>query len=348
MVMRAAVLTAHGDTSVLVIRDDHPRPAPGPGEVLIEVAASSINNTDVWSRLGSYGTAEDPEAVVGWRGVPLTFPRVQGGDVAGEVAELGDGVDRAWLGRRVLVDPALYDGDAPDATPVGLLGSERDGGFAELVAVDVAAVNDVTESPLTDAELACLPVAYGTALGMARRGGLGPGERVAVTGASGGVGLAVVQLASALGAEVVAVTTAEKTDQVRRAGAGDVIDRHDGDPATTARRIGLGPFDVLFDVVGGNGFGNWLGTLAAHGRIVVAGAIAGPVVSIDLRQVYLDQRRIVGSTMHSRSHFAELVELARQGTIRPVIAAELPLQDLHTAQETFLDKDHVGKIVVCP
>lgn len=346
--MRAAVLTGHGDMSVLAVRDDYPRPTPGVGEVLVEVAGASVNNTDVWSRLGSYGTAENPDAVAGWRGVPLTFPRVQGGDVAGYVVEVGEGVDGHHVGRRVVVDCALYDGRGRDATPVGLLGSERDGGFAEFVAVDAGAVHDVMSSPLTDAELACLPIAYGTAFGMLRRAGLRPGERVVVTGASGGVGLAVVQLASAMGADVTAVSTAEKADQVHAAGAGSVLDRAVGDPVAGAYRMGLVPFNAVFDVVGGTGFGDWLGTLAAHGRLVVAGAVAGPVVSIDLRQVYIDQRRIVGSTMHTREHFAELVDLARRGAVHPIVAAEFPLEQIHTAQRAFLAREHVGKIVVKP
>lgn len=184
-------------------------PTPQSGEVLVQVSAVALNNTDLWTREGAYGRPGDPKALSGWRG-PIDFPRIQGADVAGRVVTVGADVDERLVGRRVVVDPAIYDAEGPDANPVGLMGSERDGGYVEYVTALAEGVHDVTESPLTDDQLATLPTAYGTALGMIERGRLQEGETVLVAGASGGVGLALVQIARARGARVVAISSGSK------------------------------------------------------------------------------------------------------------------------------------------
>lgn len=341
--MRAVVMTRHGGPEALELRD-LPAPDPGPGQVRVRVAAAAVNNTDLWTREGAYGTAADPVEQVGWRGVPIDVPRVQGGDACGRIDAVGPGVtDR--VGERVVIDPARYGHDGPDATPVAVLGSEFDGAFAEQVVVDADRAHDVTTSPLSDRELAALPIAYGTAMGMLDRADVRAGERVVVTGASGGVGIAAVQLAERLGAEVLAVTTADSAEAVREAGAHHVVDRRAGDPASQVRDL-HGSVDAVVDVVGGDGFGGWLEPLVSGGRIVVAGAVAGPVVSLDLRRLYLGQHRIIGSTMHTPAQFARLVALARDGGFAVPIAATFPLERLVDAQAAFADGAHVGKIIV--
>lgn len=206
--MRAAMLVRHGGPDAVELTDV-PVPVPGKREVLVHVGAAALNNTDLWTREGAYGRVGDPAAQAGWRG-RMTFPRIQGADVAGTVVDTGDGVNSDLHAARVLVDPAIYERDHDDANPVGLLGSERDGGYAQYVVVPIERVHRVEESPLSDVELACLPTAYGTALGMLERGGVDHGDTAVVTGASGGVGLALVQLASARGATVLAVSSAGK------------------------------------------------------------------------------------------------------------------------------------------
>lgn len=181
----------------------------------MRVGAAAVNNTDVWTREGAYGLPGHPEAQAGWRGA-VDFPRVQGGDIAGVISETGEDMPDAWAGRRVLVDPAFYADAGADAVPVGLLGSEADGGFASYVAVDAARIHDMSASPLSVQELAALPVAYGTAMGMLERSHIGSGETALVTGASGGVGLALVQLAAARGARVAALTSASKAAALLR------------------------------------------------------------------------------------------------------------------------------------
>lgn len=172
--MRAVRIAEHGGPEVLELTEVAV-PSPQAGEVLVRVSAVALNNTDLWTREGAYGRPGDPKALSGWRG-PIAFPRIQGADVAGRVVAVGADVDGGLVGRRVVVDPAIYDTEGPDANPVGLMGSERDGGYAEYVTAPAAQVHDVTESPLTDDQLATLPTAYGTALGMIERGRLREGR----------------------------------------------------------------------------------------------------------------------------------------------------------------------------
>lgn len=346
--MRAAVLTGFGGPEVLELRMVAVTP-PGAGEVLVAVGAAAINNTDLWTRRGAYGLPGRPEALAGWRG-PIAFPRIQGGDVAGRVVATGEGVDTGLLDRRVLVDPAIYDGPGDDANPVGLVGSERDGGFASHVTVAADRVHDMTSSPLGDAELSCLPIAYGTAAGMLERGRIGEGETVLVTGASGGVGLAAVQLAVARGAHVVALTRAGKDDAVREAGAAAVVHR-DPDPRLVVEAVVdavASPLDAVVDVAGGPLLPALLEHVRDGGRWVIAGALAGAEVELDLRRLYLHNVSLVGSSMHTPAHFARLAADARAGRIRPRVAAVHDLDDIHAAQEEFARSQHVGKIVLVP
>lgn len=344
--MRAAVLIGHGGPDQLVLRNDVPDPHPGPGRVRVAVAAAAVNNTDIWTREGAYGTPHDPDAVAGWKGVPLEFPRIQGGDMVGRVDAVGQGAEPDLLGRRVLIDPAIYENQAMDALPIGVLGSEEDGGFAEYVIVAIERVHDVSDSPLSDQQLAALPIAYGTAMGMLGRAGLEPRETVIVTGASGGVGIALVQLGVAMGADVVAVSTSDKSEALVAIGAGSVVDRRAADFPDRIRGEAPGGADVVADVVGGEMFSLWPGLLARRGRIVVAGAIAGPLVKVDLRQLYLGQRRIIGSTMHTPAHFQRLVEMAVSGEISPQIAGVYPLEQIHRAQQALREPSTLGKVIL--
>ena len=337
--MIAAVTLGHGGPEQTVVHTEWPCPQPAPGQALVRVAAAALNNTDIWSRAGAYGTATDPDAVVGWKGVPLEFPRIQGIDVAGEVAAVGSEADVTWVGRRVLVDPsARYE----NGLPADIVGSEVDGGFAQYHVCSIDQLHDVTNSPLSDAQLACLPTSYGTALGMIERAAIETGERVLVTGSSGGVGMAAIQLLVDRGCEVVARTSPQHREFVAGLGVAEVSAR--GDDEIDA----LDPVDAVVDVVGGDEFGALLDRLRDGGRLVAAGAIAGPVVALDLRRLYLQQRRLIGSTMHTPEHFHRLAAIAVAGGVDPIVAATYPLDEIAAAQERFVRHDFVGKLVLLP
>lgn len=346
--MRAAVLTRHGGPEAVELRDV-PTPEPGTGQVLVRVGAAGLNNTDLWTREGAYGSsAEDPDARSGWRG-PIDFPRIQGGDVAGEAVAAGPGAPTDLVGRRVLIDPATrYDHDGPGAHPTHILGSEADGGFAELVVVGAERAHVVDGSPLSDVELAALPIAYGTALGMLERGHAAAGDTVVVTGSSGGVGLAAVQLAAARGARVVAITSGVHAEQVRAAGADVTVDRTEGDLRESLARACPEGIDVVVDVVAGPFVAQALDLLRDGGRWVVAGALGGHLVELDVRRLYLANVALVGSTMHTPAHFETLVDLARRGEVCPVVARAYDLADLATAHADLEGRGLVGKLVVTP
>jgi NADPH:quinone reductase-like Zn-dependent oxidoreductase len=267
------------------------------------------------------------------------FPLIQGIDISGEVCAVGAGVDEAWIGTRVIVDPAAeYDGGFPSH----IVGSEVDGGFAQYHVCAERQLHDVTASPLTDAQLSCLPTAYGTALGMLNRAGCSTGERVLVTGASGGVGMAAVQLLLNRGCEVVARTSAAHRALIAALGVSEVSIRGVDDVSQ------LRPVDAVVDVVGGDEFAMLIDRLRDGGRMVTAGAIAGPVVAFAIRRLYLHQPTLLGSMMHTPSDFDQLTDIAVAGGVEPLVAATYPLADIAAAQARFVTKDFVGKLVLEP
>lgn len=341
--MRAVQLIAFGGPDALEYREDLPDPRPHHGEVRIRVGATAINNTDIWTREGAYGSADDSSSTTGWRREPLTFPRIQGADVVGDIDQVGTDVTTSRIGQRVIVDPMLYHGGERELVSTDYLGSERDGGFADFVTVPAQNAHAI-DSPLTDAELATFPTAYTTALRMLNRANLQRGEKIAVTGSSGGVGSALIQLANTRGAHVVAITSEAKRSTALTLGAHATIDRF----ATAPYAEWADQFDVVADVVGGPDFAALLGTLRPLGRYVVAGAMAGPLVQTDLRTVYLRQLHLIGSSFGTHEDFAQLLEHIRDDRLTPLLADTYPLHELRQAQERFARKDFFGKLVIVP
>ena len=346
--MRAVLLTGHGGPEMLDHREDVAEPEPGAGEVLIAVGAAGINNTDIWTREGAYGSADDPAAVSGWRREPMAFPRIQGADVAGRIVAVGAGVPETRIGERAIVNPVLYSDLGDGLVGMGYLGSERDGGFAEFVAVPAESALAI-ESVLGDAELASFPTAYLTAEGMLDRARVAAGETLLVTGASGGVGSALVQLARVRDARVVALTGPGKEARLRELGAELVLTRQAGDPvAQLGAALGQAAIDVVADVVAGPLFPALLNALKPKGRYVTCGAIAGALVSLDLRTLYLKHLELIGSTLGTRDQFARLVTLIAAGRLRPLVAATYPLSEIAAAQAAFKEKAFFGKLVLLP
>lgn len=346
--MTAVLLTGHGGPDKLDVRHDVPVAKPETGEVLIRVAAAGVNNTDIWTREGAYNRGDNPDGESGWSDEPLRFPRIQGMDAAGTIAAVGAEVSETRIGERVMMDATLYSDVGDGLVGCGFIGSERDGGFAEYVCVpdyNAVAVN----SELSGAELASFPTAYVTAEGMLTRARVTGGERLVVTGASGGVGSAAVQLAKVRGAEVAAVVGPGKEDQARDLGADHVITRGSG-PLPDALRSATGwdDVDVAVDVVGGTTFGELLDSLTPKGRYVTAGAIAGPIVDFDLRTLYLNHLEVIGSTMGTRSDFERVLSHIEAGRLRPLVARTYPLTEIKQAQADFIAKGFFGKLVLIP
>lgn len=348
--MYGVVLSGHGGLDKLVWRDDIGVPRPGKGEVLIRVHASSVNNTDINTRTAWYSKSvrEDTASVAsgrgvmagvadgGWSGEPISFPRIQGADCCGEIVAVGADVPASRIGERVLVRALQSTGASGDPFATWTFGSECDGAFAQFTktfAVDALPVR----SDWTDAELASIPCAYSTAEAMLQRLELGA-EQVLITGASGGVGLAAVQLAKRRGAHVTAVTSPGKAGVIRSLGADSTISRDEP--------FGRDAFDVVVDVVAGPRWPDVIDALRRGGRYVTAGAIAGPVVELDVRTLYLRDLALFGSTFQPNNILEDVVGYIERGELRPQIAQEFDLRELREAQSAFLGKQHVGKIVI--
>ncbi len=354
--MHAVLLTGHGGFEVLQYRDDMPVPGPGPGEVLIRVGAAAINNTDINTRIGWYGRAvEDGTTAEGgadgfadasgedasWSRSALAFPFIQGADVCGRIVAVGNGVNGKRVGERVVIDPVMRRPVDYRPFEMAYFGSECDGGFAQYTKVwDDNAVT--VDSPLSDAELASFPCSYGIAENMLSRAAVGADDTILISGASGGVGSALVQLAARRGARIIAVAGASKAEAVSALGAARTVDR-DGDLIAA---LGEQSVDVVADVVAGDQFGPFLELLKRGGRYVTCGAIAGPIVSLDVRTLYLKDLSMFGATVTTAAVFAALIGHIERGEVEPVVGATYPLADIVRAQEDFLAKKYIGKLVL--
>lgn len=347
--MRGVQLVGHGGPEKLVWNDAIHVPRPGPGEALVKVLAAGVNNTDINTRIGWYSkrvseSTEDAGRAVdveqgGWAGA-IRFPRIQGADLCGVVVALGDGVAGIACGMRVIC-PTNQPNPTPEApTKFLALGSELDGAFAQYCLVPAAQLHDVSAAPLSDVELGAIPCAYGTAYNLLSRSRVGPRDRVLITGASGGVGLALVQLAALSGAHVIAQASAAKHDAVRAAGAAAVLDRH--------QRPHPKSVTAAIDVVGGSDWPAVIDALVPGGRYATSGAIAGPIVQADLRTLYLNDITIYGCTYTPHEVFRELVALVNRGLVRPRVSKTYPLSDIVAAQAEFAAKIHPGKLVLIP
>lgn len=347
--MSGVVLTRHGGPEALEWRDNLPVPAPGRGEVLVRVLAAGVNNTDINTRVGWYSRQvtsatndvdQDEDIELGGWGGGIDFPRVQGGDLCGRVVACGEGVGDFPLGARVICPNCIPRPTPENPVALTVIGSEFDGAFAQFCLVQATDLYDVSTSPLQDTEIAAIPCAYGTAENLLTRAGARQGQNILVTGASGGVGMAAVQLARLRGAMLTGVSSADKADAVRSAGAAQVIGRAELPSEQT--------YDVVVDVVGGDNFGALIRALKPGGHYAVAGAVAGPIVEADLREIYLADRTIHGCTYQSPEVFERLVSLINQGAFRPLVSRTYPLAEIAAAQADFTAKRYPGKLVLIP
>jgi NADPH:quinone reductase-like Zn-dependent oxidoreductase len=320
------------------------------------VGAAGVNNTDINTRIGWYskqvGSDTNSGGAAGfdnvdsedasWSGVPLQFPRIQGADCCGRIVAVGSGVDAARIGERVIVRNMLRSYVDYRPFECWTFGSECDGGFAQYAKAPARETHRI-DCDWSDAELASIPCAYSTAEGMLHRAQVGA-ERVLVTGASGGVGSAAVQLAKRRGAQVTALASTAKLDEVKALGADAVVDRN----ADLVASIGANSIDVVVDLVAGAGWPALLDVLKRGGRYATAGAIAGPLVELDVRTLYLKDLTLIGCTFQDDVVFENLVGYIERGEIRPLVAKTFALADIALAQQTFLEKRFTGKLVLIP
>jgi NADPH:quinone reductase-like Zn-dependent oxidoreductase len=339
--MRGVWLIGHGDMDKLDIRQDIPVPVPGPRDVLIRVAAAGINNTDINTRMAWYSKNDGSSDDASWSGEPLKFPRIQGADVCGHIVAVGSEVRSDRIGERVLIEPCIREANGKILDSPWYFGSECDGGFAEYTVVAARHAYKI-ESELSDAHLASFPCSYSTAENLLTRANVKSGERVLVTGASGGVGSAAVQLAKARGAFVWAVTSPTKSDALHELGADKTISRE----TELVVVPGSNSVDVVIDLVAGDKWPQYLEVLRPGGRYAVAGAIAGPLVELDVRTLYLKDLSLFGCTVLEPEVFNSLIERIEQGSIKPIVAQSFSLEEICDAQTIFLKKQHVGKIVL--
>ena len=351
--MKAVLTTGNGGYDKLHYTDVR-RPHAGDGEVLIKVKAAGVNNTEINTRLGWYSSSvtqgtedfsdekDDKQLADGGWNAKTPFPFIQGTDCCGEVVAHGHGVSELMMGKRVLVRACMRL-NGYDSLENIWMASDFDGAFAEYVRVPASEVFTVN-CDWTDAELATIPCAYGTAENMVHRARVAAEDTVLVTGASGGVGSAVVQLCKRRGARVVAVAGKSKWSQLEPLGIDQLLDRSD-DPLQV---LGQSSVDVVIDNVAGAAFEHLIKLMKRGGRYASLGAIAGPMVTLDMRDFYLKDITLIGCTSWDEPVFGNLVSYIERGEIQPLLAKTFPLSEIVTAQQEFLQKSHVGNFVLLP
>ncbi len=359
--MKAMVLTGHGDIDKLEYRNVT-TPKPGAGEVLVQVTATAKNNTDRKAREGLYPTKKGEMKSFQMGGKPtLVFPRIQGADIAGRIVAVGEGVEEGRIGERGLLDFNIYANDRRDInlTP-DYYGHGADGGYAEYVALPSDQFHSIPNPGLADAEVASMGMcSYQTAMHMLTSANIRAGERVLVTGASGGVGTALIQLCRIMGAIPYALSQQDKADSLLTLGAEAVLDRSDMDSFVERVKAETGgkPFDAVMDLVGGEMTDLFIDSMIfdmnardTYPRLSIAGASGGNISEILWTRIYLYQVQIFGVSHGTREEAEQLVAWIRNGQLRPVLHGAFRLSELHQAERYFVNRgsNYLGKIVIVP
>ncbi|MCL1051066.1 alcohol dehydrogenase family protein [Shewanella abyssi] len=339
--MKGILLTGHGGPEMLQYRDDIAVPIPTSNQVLISVSAAGVNNTDINTRAAWYSKGDGSSSDASWSGNALVFPLIQGADVCGTIVSVGDDVAIERIGQRVIIEPCINQVNGQPLKSPWYFGSECDGGFAQYTVVDAKHAYAVN-SEFSDIELASFPCSYSTAENMLTRANVTSQDRVLISGASGGVGSAAVQLAKARGAYVIAITSPSKNQQLLELGADQVVSRD----ADLVDALAENSIDVVIDLVAGKQWPQFLQLLRLGGRYAVSGAIGGALVELDIRSLYLKDLSFFGCTVLEPEVFQNLVNCIEQSKIKPIVAQTFPLEAINIAQEVFLEKKHVGKIVL--
>jgi len=340
--MKALIFHEHGGLEQLAYAEV-PEPVVGPHEALIQVKAVALNHLDLWVRKGMPG-------------LRLAMPHIGGADVAGVVAAVGEEVDGAWVGRRVVANPALacgacefcIAGQQSLCVDFKIMGEHTPGGMAEYVVVPATNLYPIPDNyPFSQA--AAAPLVFQTAWrALITQARLRAGERVLILGAGGGVATAAIQIARLAGAYVYAVTsTAEKERRARDLGADETINYKETDFSKEVwRRTNRRGVDIVLENVGPATWAGSVRSLAKGGRLVTYGATTGRMAETDLNLLYWKQASLIGSTMASYTEFAQVMDLVFSGRLQPVVDRVLPLNDGREAQRILEEGEQFGKIVL--
>jgi NADPH:quinone reductase-like Zn-dependent oxidoreductase len=308
----------HEDGGPEVLRfEDVPDPVPVEGEVLVELRAASLNHLDVWIR----------------KGLPsVPKPRILGADGAGVLA----GTDE-----RVVINPAIASGGK-----IHILGETTDGTHAELIAVPRDSVHPIPHG-LTFEEAAAFPLVFETAYRMlVTRARLQAGEWVLIWGIGGGVALAAMSIAKALGASVVVTSSSDaKLERAKELGADAAVNHATGDVVAFVKDVTGGGAHVVVDDVGEATWRRSLDAARPEGRIVVCGATTGPNPPAALHRVWWKQLSILGSTMGTPADFQGAYDLIASGKAVPVVDSVFPLAEARAAHDRLEAGEQLGKIV---
>ena len=343
--MKAVYITEHGGLDVLTY-GDLPEPTPGPNDVKIRVRACALNRLDLFTRAGARGTR-----------IRFTGPHILGGDVAGDVAEVGGQVTRVAAGDRVVVNPRLTCGQCRYCTggeeelcvKPGMLGLTTSGGYAEYVTVP--AVNTVAVPDHISYEgAASIPTVFLPCWSiLIRRAALKPWETVLVPSASSGVGTAAIQVAkNVIGATVITTTsTEEKARKARELGADEVIDYTQEDVQERLRELTGGRgVDVVLDHVGADVWPAAMASLAPGGRYGICGVTSGYKTELQMGLMFLKHQTVFGVFMGRRSDLQQIVDMADKGTIRGIVHQSFRLEDAAEAHEAMEGRNFFGKLVL--
>ena len=353
--MQAVRLHGHGGTDQLWL-EDVPLPRADEQDVLVRVHFCGLNHSDLNLRRGTFYGLEEATGQVGWRQTPMRFPLIPGSDIAGVVAAAGAEVSGLRVGDPVVLYPyvacgrcaACLRGDDHLCPTVEYLGSERDGGYAEFIAIPARIAHRIPDG-VSFEQAAALPVNFLTAWHMmVTRGRLQPGETVLVTGASGGVGSACVQIAKLLGAQVLAVVgSREKAGRILASGADAAVVVGQDDLSDAIQHFaGSDGVDMVVEVVGAATWASSLQALRPEGRLVVCGAVSGAIVETDLKLIYLRHLSVIGSTMGSQAEFKQVLDLLNAGALHPVVDRIYPLGEAGEAQRRLENRGQFGKILL--
>lgn len=340
--MKAIYFEKHGDPEVLTL-GERPAPALGPGQVRIDVRASSLNHIDCFLRRGLPG-------------IKLELPHIPGCDASGVVSELGAGVTTHAVGDRVLMNPSLtcgkcefcQRGDVSMCIQFKLVGEHTSGTTCEQIVLPAENAIPFPDS-MTFEDAASVPLVFVTAWRMLiTRGRLRPGEDVLIHGASAGVGIACIQIAKAAGARVfAAASTEEKLELCRSLGADVLINGEKEDVARRVRELtGRRGMDVVVDYVGKATWAKSLQCLMRGGRLVTCGATTGYNPEEDLRHIFYRQLEVIGSTMGSKNELMAPLKLIFEGKMRPVVSAVYDMKDTAEAHRAMEARRTLGKIVI--